>query len=136
MPAQPATDDLSIPNHEILYRRLPPVWLVPGESGRARISSAAFKHEELSVLIHSLLLRQRRSPSGALEGFPGQALCSVTAGNAREMALGVVYDTEPPNDPAHGLVTGKKTQAIANRLARAAVWVLPEGPPAMEAGAS
>jgi hypothetical protein len=134
MPAPPAADDLSIPNQEILYRRLPPAWLVLGEGGRARISSAAFKHEELSVFIHSLLLSQQRSPTGALQGFPGQALCSITAGLAREMALGVVYDAEPPNDPAHGLVVGKKTQAVANRLARAAVWVVPEQPPAIETG--
>jgi hypothetical protein len=94
MLAQLATDDVSIPDHEILYRRLPTAWLVQAEGGVARISSAAFKHEELSVLIHALLVRQQRSPSSVLEGFPDQALCAITAALAREMGQAVVYDTD------------------------------------------
>jgi hypothetical protein len=67
----PVNDDPSIPDGEVLYRRLPAAWLVEGEAGKLRVSSAAFKHQELSVLIHSLLEKQQRSPSDALEGFPG-----------------------------------------------------------------
>jgi hypothetical protein len=122
-------DDPAIQNHEVMLRRLQPEWLVPGGEGRLRIASAAFKNEELSVLFRSLLFKQQRPIEDALAGRRGQSLCSIAAGLARELDQGVVYDTAPPNDPAHGLVLGKKTRAVANRLARTAAWVIPPEAP-------
>jgi hypothetical protein len=125
-------DDPGIGADEVLLRRLHPDWIVPGSEGRMRIASAAFKHEELSILFLALLRSQHRATNDALTGFPDNSLCSISAGLAREVGQGVVYDTAPPNDPAHGLVIGKKTKAIANRLARAAVWVIPAEPPPIQ----
>jgi hypothetical protein len=122
-------NDPSIGDHEVLLRRVQPEWLVPGGEGRLRIASAAFKNEELSVLFRALLMKQRRPIPNVLAGRAGQCLCSITAGLAREVNQGVVYDAAPPNDPAHGLVIGKKTRAVANRLAREAAWVIPPEPP-------
>jgi hypothetical protein len=89
----------------------------------------AFKHEELSILFYSLLQNQGRTVQDALSGYSDNSLCSITAGLARELGQLVVYDVEPPNDPAHGLVVGKKTKAVANRFAREALWVIPTEPP-------
>ena len=124
-----AKDDPSISNTEVLLRRLQPDWLVPGDHGRMRIASAAFKHEEMSILFLTLMHRQSRTSAEALGGYPDNSLCSIMAGLARELGQGVVYDLDPPNDPAHGLVIGKKTKSIANRFAREAVWVIPEVAP-------
>lgn len=121
-------DDPRIANDEVLLRRLPPDWIVPGDDGRMRIASAAFKHEELSILFLSLMEQQGRPKEDALKGYPDNSLCSVTAGLARELEQGVIYATEPPNDPAHGLVIGKKRK-IANRFARRAKWEIPCEPP-------
>ena len=129
MPDGRVTDDPAIADDEILLRRLQPDWIVPGDSGRMRIASAAFKHEELSILFRSLLSQQRRSDSDALRDHPDNSLCSFTAGLARDLGQGVVYDTQPPHDPAHGLVIGKKRKSVANRLAREASWVIPPEPP-------
>ena len=94
-----------------------------------KISSAAFKHDELSVQIESLLRQQGRPVEDALKGYPDNSLCSITAGLARELGQGVVYDTEPPNHRAHGLVLGQKTKSVANRFAREAKWVVPSEAP-------
>lgn len=131
MPDHHVADDPAILDDELLLRRLRPDWIVPGERGRMRIASAAFKHEELSVLFRSLLRQQRRSDGDVLRNYPDDSLCSFTAGLARSLGQRVVYDTEPPNDPAHGLVIGKKRQSVANRLAREASWVIPPEPPVL-----
>lgn len=122
-------DDETISDLDLLFRRLPQAWIVPGNHGRMRISSAAFKHREMSVLVQSLLLQQGRTPADVLSGFPDESLCRITAGLARELGQAVVKDTDPPHDPAHGLVIGKKPRSVANRFAREAQWVIPGEPP-------
>jgi hypothetical protein len=122
-------DAPEIPDDEVLLRRLVPDWIVPGEQGRMRISSAAFKHREMSILFLTLLRQQRRQIEDALTGHPGDSLCSITVGLARKLGQEIAYDTGPPHDPAHGLVMGKKTQAIASQFARAAQWVIPSEAP-------
>lgn len=125
----PHQDDPSIGNDEVLLRRLQPDWIVPGDHGRMRIASAAFKHKELSILFYTLLQRQSRPVDDALCGHSDNSICSIKAGLARDLGQSVLYDVEPPNDPAHGLVVGKKTQSIANRFAREAAWVIPSEAP-------
>jgi hypothetical protein len=122
-------DDPSIADDEILLRRVQPFWIVPGNHGRMRIASAAFKHQEMSVVIRTLLLKQGRTDADVIAAHPQDVLCAFTAGLARELGQGVIYDTAPPHDPAHGLVVGKKTQAAANRFAREAAWVIPPEAP-------
>jgi hypothetical protein len=123
-----STNEPSIADDEALLRRLQRDWIVPGNHGRMRIASAAFKHEELSILFYSLLQNQGRTVQDALSGYSDNSLCSIAAGLARELGQRVVYDVEPPNYPAHGLVVGKKTKAVANRFAREALWVIPTEP--------
>jgi hypothetical protein len=123
-----STNEPSIADDEVLPRCLQPDWIVPGNHGRMRIASAAFKHEEMSILFYSLLQNQGRTVRDALSGHSDNSLCSITTGLARELCQRVVYDVEPPNDPAHGLVVGKKTKAVANRFAREALWVIPTEP--------
>ena len=122
-------DDPTIEDGDILFRGLQADWIVPGESGRVRIASAAFKNEELPVLIRSVLVAAGRQESDAFAACPGVSLCSVTVALARSLAQNVVRDGAPPNDPAHGLVVGKKNKTVANRLAREALWVVPPEPP-------
>jgi hypothetical protein len=132
MPDPSFANDSSIADGEVLLRRLQPDWIVPGNHGRMRIASAAFKHEELSILFYALLQSQGRTVQDAMCGYPTNSLCSITAGLARELGQAVVYEVSHPNDPAHGLVVGKKTKAVANRFAREAGWVIPSEAPLIE----
>ena len=129
MPDREITNDPAIADSEVLLRRLLAEWVVPGDRGRMRIASAAFKSFELSILFLALMERQGRPKEDALKEHPDDSLCSVSAGLARQLEQGVIYDTEPPRDPAHGLVIGKKRQSIANAFARKAKWEIPSEPP-------
>ncbi len=119
-----ASDDLSILSEDRLFRRVPPNQLLIEPDGSQRPTSAVFKHTELSVNIESLMIEQGRQPEDALVGFPGASLTSITAGDVRAHGYPIVKDTNPPNDPAHGLVLGKKTGKFANAMVRAHRWVV------------
>jgi hypothetical protein len=102
-PAPTHVSDPAIIDSDTLYRRIKPHFLVPGEGGRLRVASAAFKNNEMSVLIESLLNQQRRTIERVMQDYPGKAAVAITAGLARELGQIVCKDTEPANHSAHGL---------------------------------
>ena len=118
-------DDPTIPSWDRLFRRVRPNQLFTEPDGFQRPTSAVFKNPELSVNIESLMADQGRSPEDTLTGFPGEYLTSIIAGQVRAHGCPIVKDCEPPNDPAHGLVLGKKTKTFANAMVRAHHWIVP-----------
>ena len=118
-------DDPTIPDHDRLFRRVLPNQLFTGKDGSQRPTSAVFKNAELSVNIESLMVDQGRPPEDALREFPGAYLTSVIAGHVRSYGFPIVKDTEPPNDPSHGLILGKKTGSFANAMVREHKWIVP-----------
>lgn len=117
-------DDPSIPDTDRLFRRVPPNQLVRRDDGSHRPSSSVFKHDKMSVNIESLMAAQGRSPEDTLKGYPGQFLTSILAGDVRQFGHPIVKDTAPPNDPAHGLVLGKKRDSFANTMVRSQKWIV------------
>jgi hypothetical protein len=73
------------------------------------------------------MVEQGRPPEDTLVGFADNYLTSITAGNVREYEYPIVKDNDPPDDPAHGLVLGKKTNKFANAMVLAHQWIV--GPP-------
>lgn len=118
-------DDPTIPGHDRLFRRVRPNQLFTESDGSQRPTSAVFKNTELSVNIESLMAEQGRPPEDSLTKFPEDFLTSILAKQVREFDYPIVKDAEPPNDPAHGLVLGKKTGMFANAMVRAHQWVVP-----------
>src|SRR5260221_10839905 len=125
MDDDPRQDDPAIANDDRLFRRVRPNQLIPESDGSQRPSSAVFKVLELSVNIESLMIQQERAPEDTLTKYPGEYLTSVTAGQIRVYKHPIVKDTEPPNDPAHGLVLGKKKDSFANAMTRQHQWIVP-----------
>jgi len=123
-------DDPSIPNSDRLLRRVRLNQLFTEPGGSQRPTSAAFKNTELSVNIESLMDQQGRPLTDTLSNHPGEYLTSVKAGLVRDHGYPIVKDNAPPNDPAHGLVLGKKTGSFANAMVRAHQWIVP--PPRVE----
>jgi hypothetical protein len=117
-------DDPCIPDTDRLFRRVPPNQLVTDQDGVCRPSSALFKHEKLSVNIESLMRQQGRAPQETLKDYPGQFLTSILAKDVRQFRYPIIKDTAPPNDPAHGLVLGKKTGSFANTMVRCHHWIV------------
>ena len=118
-------DDPSIPDADRLFRRVRRNQLFTEPDGTQRPTSAVFKNPELSVNIESLMIEQGRLPEDALSNFPHEYLTSIIAGNVRAYGYPIVKDTAPPNDPAHGLVLGRKTNAFANAMVRTHNWIVP-----------
>jgi hypothetical protein len=118
-------DDLTITNDDRLFRRVRSNQLIPEPDGSQRPSSAVFKVLELSVNIESLMIQQGRMPEDTLTNYPGEYLTAITAGQVRAHGHPIIKDTEPPNDPAHGLVLGKKKDSFANAMKRQHQWIVP-----------
>ncbi len=117
-------DDPTIPATERLFRRIPPTWIDWDEQGNAAISSAAFKDEELSITLESVMARDQRPPEDAVRNFPRYGLDVITAGHARSLNQAVARDPEP-DEPAHGVVYGqKKRGGIGGKLRDGAEWVV------------
>ena len=122
-------DDLTIGNEAGLFRRISPCHFVSDEnSGGLRPSSAAFDDHPngspMSVVLADALAATGRCPDDLLARYAGFALAMTTAGLARECRQGVAR--EPLEDePAHGVVFGRKTKPVKRKLATGACWVIP-----------
>jgi hypothetical protein len=120
-------DDASISDQDQLLRRIPPQHLVfDSNKGAYRPSSAAFDDSPdgspMSVLIADVMLQEGRSPLAALKGHPDFSLVSIKAGLVRQCGQKIVRNPLP-QEKAHGLVVGKKTNSVRKRLARNAIWI-------------
>lgn len=123
------SDDPTILDIDILWRRIPPIHFVHDQNlDRMRPTSAAFMDSPdgspMSVFLAKIVQESGRSPDDALVGHTGYALSAVTAGLARERKQGVSRDPKP-NEPAHALVFGKKTDAVRKAFAKKSEWVIP-----------
>ena len=116
-------DDPSIPGDERLLRRINPTWINWDERGNATISSAAFKDEELSVNLESIMLQDGRRPEDAVRTRPGYGLATITASHARSLNQAVARDPKP-EEPSHGVVYGRKQRAICRGLRDGATWIV------------
>ncbi len=125
-------DDPTILDEDRLFRRVQasPSQLVTEADGSRRPSSAVFKAIELSVNIESVMIAQGRAPEEMLSGTSASFITSIAAGTIRRYDIEkkeshpIVRDAEPPNDPAHGLVLGKKSGAFANAMCRSHIWIV------------
>ena len=127
MPGRIFEDDPSIPGEERLFRRIPRTWVDWDEDGNAGISSAAFKDEELSINLESVMARDGRPPEDAIRGYADYGLAAITAAHARSLNHAVARDALP-EEPAHGVVYGpKKRDRIGGKLRNGATWVVMPG---------
>lgn len=97
---------------ELLHRRIHPTHCVDG-----RVSSAAFKDDELSVDRAKL-----READESLRGHSHCGLASVLTSDARAHHLEVTADPNLFND-SHALIKGRKSKSVQKSLARGCKWV-------------
>jgi hypothetical protein len=122
-------DDPTIPDGARLFHRVHLNYIVPGDGGEARVSSGLFKKKtELSVVLESVLVRANRHPEDCLRNYPLCKLVALTAAACRQNQQAVARDPTP-EEPAHGIVFGNKTNSVARALSSAAEWVVPNPPP-------
>ncbi len=123
------TDDPTIANDAGLWRRIPPLHFYFDENlGRTRPSKAAFEDDEdghpMSVVLADLVTASGRGPAHVLHGHEGYALAQITAELARTKHQGVQRDPLP-DELAHALCFGKKTDSVRRAFAKSCEWVIP-----------
>ncbi len=128
MAEHPYSDDLSIADSAVLWRRIHPMWAVPDENrGGIRVSSAAFDDSRdgspTSILLAEIVAASGRSPNDLVREYEGYGLASLMAGQARSCLQSVVRDPLT-DEPAHGLIVGPKTKNVKKQLASFAIWVI------------
>ena len=77
----------------------------------------------MSIVLADLVAESGRGPEDVLLTHDGFALAAFAAGVARANAQGVAKDPLP-DQPAHGIVFGRKTGAVRRALAKASQWVI------------
>ena len=123
------SDDPTILDEAEPWRRIPPWHFVKDENvGQMRPSKAAFDNHPngspMSVVLADVVTESGRGPGAVLTGHEGFALAVITAGLARSCEQGIAR--EPiPDEPAHAVVFGRKTDSVKKRLARGSHWVVP-----------
>jgi hypothetical protein len=126
-------DDSDIEDDAVLWRRVPPFWVVRDENrGEFRPSSAAFQDSSdgsaMSVQIEKIVNSMQRTPADVLTGYENHSLCSFVAGLARSLEQRVTGLPKIDDDPAHGWVAGKKTKHVRKVFATEARWVVLHSP--------
>jgi hypothetical protein len=126
-------DNTSIRDEERLFRRIPISQLVKDDdTNTVRVSTAAFRDEDLSVNIESELIDAGYTPEICLQNHCNHKLVSISARDARRLNQSLCYDPLP-EDLSHGLVYGsKKSRQIQVGLCAAAIWVIPANAPRNE----
>lgn len=121
-------DDATIKDDAILWRNVPPWHFVRDDEGGIRSASAAFDNDKdgspMSVSLADVVLARGGAPEDSIRSLPGFGLAGITAALVRGCDQSIVRDPQPEN-PAHGLVLGKKTKGTQRKLARGASWVIP-----------
>ena len=128
-------DDPSVPDDAELWRWINPNWWVTDRNrGILRPSSQAFQNSKngspMSVLIAEVVMESGRKPIDVLPDGT-YALVAFTAGIARKCNQAVIRNPCPdeyPDEEAHALVAGKKTNRVKETLALASRWVVEPRP--------
>ena len=121
-------DDASISDNEVVLRRISErAYIFDENLGRLRPSSQAFLQNGPEGLVSVYLESETTHSAVAAEG-PEAYLAAITAGELRELGLGIVRDPSS-GGPGHCEITGRKTRGILNRIARQAQWVPEYVPP-------
>jgi|GEM_PF-2850313 hypothetical protein len=127
-------DDPAVGDSVQLLRRIPPLHFVRDENsaGGRRPSSAAFDDDTdgqpMSVYRRDVIDVEGGDISRVMVGHDGYALAGLTAGHFR-MRDQTVHPDPLPNESAHTVICGVKTESTRRFFRKNSVWVIP--PPAV-----
>lgn len=89
-----------------------------------RPAKAAFDDNPDGDPMSVLIAAESRGPAAVLAGHGGYGLAAFSAGVARACDLRIAR-APTTDEPVHAVVSGRKTDSVRRRLARAATWVVP-----------
>jgi hypothetical protein len=128
MSTQADVDDETILNSDGLWRRIPHWHLIRDENlNRVRPSSAAFDDDQdgspMSICIQSIVTDAGRGAQDIIDGLENFSVAGITVELARELQQKIARDPLP-EEPAHGLVIGKKKNSVRKRFAKECRWII------------
>jgi hypothetical protein len=121
-------DDPGIENTVTLYRRVPPTHQFFDKNRSChRCSTGLFRDPRLSIGLSDDLERLGHTPAAMLDDYPDNWLVSLPAEAVRSDEGGNQHVRREPTgaEPWHGVVYGKKREAVQKFLVRACSWVVP-----------
>lgn len=122
------TDDPTIGDNEVIWRRIPHVWVVEDENLKCkRPSSACFLQNGPDSPVSVYIASEAQSPQVVMQSRKEQFLAALTVGFVRQLGLGIIHDPHS-GGPGHALLLGRKTKGILSKMAKAATWVPPYVP--------
>ena len=127
---QEVTDDPTIPDDVLLWRRIRKVDIKNLGDGNFRPKSSCFSDSsgdtsEESSMSMTLAGELGMSPEEYLTNWNEEGLISLSAGQLRNYNLAIKRSKSiDGKDPAHVSVIGKKTKPIKRKLAIESKWVI------------
>ena len=121
MPNSSPEDDPSIANEIVLWRRVHPEQVVPGQDNETLPSSQAFQNTSGTNGM-SVNLADDTTVEDTLRGYEDHFIVAFEAGPVRALNQGIVRRPLADN-PAHAEVTGNKTKGVRRRLSAMSSWI-------------
>lgn len=120
-----ADDVEKIPNDNTLLRRISPIHLKSDETGKRRLTSAAFTSRQMSVDVENMMTADGRDWIFSLRNEQDHYLVRLQAGFVRGLNQTIEHQPNPPeqpDNPYHAEVIGSKSTA-SKKLRGHAEWV-------------
>jgi len=121
------TDDLSIPDNEVLWRRIRKDDIyTDNNSGKTRPKSTCFRDSTRPIpspMSMTIACLAGKSPQQYLKYYKEEAMVMLTAGQLKEHGLSI-EPNPTPEDPGHAFIHGRKNKTIRRKLAEECEWVI------------
>jgi len=127
MSADAITDDPTIGDNEIIWRRVPEVWVVEDNNLKCKRPSSACFQDGAKGSMSVYIASEAQSAQVVMQGAKEPFLVSFSVGFIRQLGLGITRDSST-GGPGHALLLGKKTGGIRSQMAKTATWVEPYAP--------
>lgn len=115
-------DDPTVASEEGLLRKIPKCWIIVDEIDGIKISSAAFRDPEMSILFLSIVESTGRKITEISLPIDG-GLASINADFVRSLGQIIIRDPTT-EEPAHGIVYGNKSRSVRRKIREEAVWMV------------
>lgn len=119
------TDDPTIGDNEVIWRRIPESWVIWDDNLKRKRPTSQFFRQDGPVSVY--IASAAHSAQAVMEEGKEKYLVALPVGFVRKHGLGIVRDATS-GGLGHALVHGRITRSMSEKMAKAATWVTPYAP--------